>query len=85
MHRIPMPNPIAELDGDEMTRILWRMIKDTLIVPFVLRYAYGVELPLPIMMLTVGIGELISCGVLGLLLYYALRSHRNVIFRNQMI
>ena len=61
------------------------ILSNTLIVPFVLRYAYGVELPLPIMMLTVGIGELISCGVLGLLLYYALRSHRNVIFRNQMI
>ena len=30
-----MPNPIAELDGDEMTRVLWRMIKETLLLPFV--------------------------------------------------
>ena len=30
-----MPNPIAELDGDEMTRIIWAMIKDELIKPFV--------------------------------------------------
>ena len=30
MQKIPMPNPIAELDGDEMTRVLWRMIKETL-------------------------------------------------------
>ncbi|MBS7388576.1 MAG: NADP-dependent isocitrate dehydrogenase, partial [Eubacteriales bacterium] len=29
------PNPIAELDGDEMTRIIWAMIKDELIKPFV--------------------------------------------------
>ena len=32
---IEMKNPIAELDGDEMTRVLWRMIKDTLLLPFV--------------------------------------------------
>ena len=30
-----MPVPIAELDGDEMTHVLWGMIKDTLIKPFV--------------------------------------------------
>ena len=35
MMKIPMQNPIAELDGDEMTRILWRMIKDELLLPFV--------------------------------------------------
>ena len=35
MTKIPMQTPIAELDGDEMTRILWRMIKDELILPFV--------------------------------------------------
>ena len=35
MKKISMPNPIAELDGDEMTRIIWAMIKDDLIKPFV--------------------------------------------------
>lgn len=35
MKKISMPNPIAELDGDEMTRIIWAMIKDELINPFV--------------------------------------------------
>ena len=35
MKKISMPNPIAELDGDEMTRIIWAMIKDELIKPFV--------------------------------------------------
>ena len=35
MKKISMPNPIAELDGDEMTRIIWAMIKDELILPFV--------------------------------------------------
>lgn len=35
MAKIPMPNPIVEMDGDEMTRILWQQIKEELIEPFV--------------------------------------------------
>ena len=35
MKKISMPNPIAELDGDEMTRIIWAMIKEELVKPFV--------------------------------------------------
>ncbi len=35
MEKIKMANPIVEIDGDEMTRILWKMIKDNLITPFV--------------------------------------------------
>jgi len=35
MKRITMPVPLVEMDGDEMTRILWRFIKDDLLLPFV--------------------------------------------------
>ena len=35
MEKIIMQNPIAELDGDEMTRVVWKQIKDMLICPFV--------------------------------------------------
>ncbi|MBQ3291580.1 MAG: QueT transporter family protein [Mogibacterium sp.] len=56
------------------------ILANTIIVPFVLRYAYGIPAPIPFMMLTVGVGEVISCGVLGLVLYYALRSRRKAIF-----
>jgi len=35
MAKIQMKNAIAELDGDEMTRVLWAVIKEKLIVPFV--------------------------------------------------
>ena len=35
MKKIQMVTPIVEMDGDEMTRILWKMIKDELILPFV--------------------------------------------------
>ena len=35
MDKIKMTTPLVEMDGDEMTRILWREIKDKLILPFV--------------------------------------------------
>ena len=35
MKKIQMTTPIVEMDGDEMTRVLWKMIKDELIIPFV--------------------------------------------------
>ncbi len=35
MRKIQMATPIVEMDGDEMTRILWKMIKDELILPFI--------------------------------------------------
>ena len=53
---------------------------NTVIVPFVLKYAYAVDLPIPFMMLTVGIGEVVSCGIFGLVLYYALNGRRAQIF-----
>ena len=35
MSKIQMTTPIVEMDGDEMTRILWRMIKDDLLLPYI--------------------------------------------------
>ena len=35
MEKIKMTTPLVEMDGDEMTRILWKMIKDELLIPFV--------------------------------------------------
>ena len=35
MKKIKMKNKIVEMDGDEMTRVLWKMIKDELLLPFV--------------------------------------------------
>ena len=35
MNKIEMKTPLVEMDGDEMTRILWQMIKEELILPFV--------------------------------------------------
>ena len=54
---------------------------NTLIVPFVLAYAYKFEGSIPYFMLTVCIGEIISCGVLGYLVSLTLRKHVRSIFR----
>ena len=35
MEKIKMTTPLVEMDGDEMTRILWKMIKEELLLPFV--------------------------------------------------
>ena len=35
MKKIQMTTPLVEMDGDEMTRILWKMIKDELLLPFI--------------------------------------------------
>ena len=35
MNKIAMNTPLVEMDGDEMTRILWKMIKEELLLPFV--------------------------------------------------
>mgnify|MGYP003295778833 CR=1 FL=1 len=56
------------------------ILSNTVIVPFVLTYAYGVPDGLAFLMLTVGIGEVISCGALGMLLLRCLEKHRNHIF-----
>lgn len=55
------------------------VVANMIMVPFILRFSYGVPLPIPVMMATVGIGEVISVMVLGSVLYFAL-DKRRVIF-----
>lgn len=81
---------LATLIGALGTRALQRthpvlgtfppILSNMIIVPLVLRYGYGDPLPIPYMMLTVGIGEIISCGVLGMILYAALKPIKQRIF-----
>ena len=56
------------------------IVSNAIIVPFVLLYAYGIE-PLWFSFVTVTLGELISCGVLGMLLLNALRKYDSVWFK----
>lgn len=57
------------------------ILANAVIVPFVLAYGYGDPMPIPLMMLSVGAGEIISCYVLGLIILFALDKYREVIFR----
>ena len=34
MNKIKVKTPVVDLDGDEMTRVIWQQIKDKLILPF---------------------------------------------------
>ena len=56
------------------------IVSNAIIVPFVLLYAYGIE-PLWFSFVTVTLGELISCGVLGMLLLNALKKYDSVLFK----
>ncbi len=58
------------------------VLSNTLIVPFVLAFAYHVEEGLPFLFLSVGIGELLSAYLLGVLLYFPLKEKQSQIFGN---
>ncbi|MBR5273253.1 MAG: QueT transporter family protein [Clostridia bacterium] len=81
---------IATLIGAIFTRILRKhkflapvppIIANVLIVPFVIANVYGSQYSIPFLMLTVGIGEILSCGVLGMVLLTALNKHKERIFK----
>lgn len=57
------------------------ILANTIIIPWVLKFAYSEVLPIPFMMLTVGVGEVLSAGVLGIILLYALSQYKDVLFR----
>ena len=60
------------------------IIANAIVVPWVLRIGYGLATPIPLMMLTVGIGEIISCGLIGTILLLALNKYKNVIFTQKV-
>ncbi|MBE6126072.1 MAG: QueT transporter family protein [Erysipelotrichaceae bacterium] len=60
--------------------VLPPIISNMCIVPLILHFAYQVDLPIWMMMLTVGAGEVISCGLLGILLYKGAKPHTNKLF-----
>lgn len=56
------------------------ILANTVIIPFVLTYVYGIPGGIPYLMATVGIGEVISCYVLGMILLFTLGKYRQVLF-----
>lgn len=81
--------PVATLIGAFGTYLLRKrkwiaplppVLANALIVPFVLAYGYGMSEAIPFMMLTVGIGEIISIYALGMVFYFALEKRAKGIF-----
>lgn len=56
------------------------ILSNTIIIPWVLRFAYGSTDLIPVAMATVGIGEILAIGVLGNLLLVTLERYRHLIF-----
>lgn len=57
------------------------ILVNAIIIPWVLKYAYFEADPIRIMMLTVGAGQLVSAGLLGMVLLFSLEKVRHIIFR----
>lgn len=57
------------------------ILANTIIVPWVLRFAYDIPDAIPYLMATVGAGELISCGLIGMLLLRSLKQIKKNIFK----
>lgn len=53
------------------------ILSNTIIIPFVLKFSYGISGSIWYFFVTVGIGEIISCGILGILLYNCLKKYEN--------
>ena len=80
---------LATLIGAVLTHLLRKrskffaplppILSNAIIIPFVLRFT-GVNLPIPYLMLTIGVGQIISCGFLGMILT-ALEKYRYKIFK----
>lgn len=56
------------------------IVSNTIIIPFVLRFGYGVNLPMWILFLSIAAGEVISCYVLGQLFITILKPFENTLF-----
>jgi len=82
---------IATLTGAFVTYALRRykwaapigpILSNAIIIPFVLLYAYGIK-PLWLSFVTVTLGEIISCGILGMILFTTLDKYRSILFKNE--
>ena len=58
------------------------IVANALIIPWVLKFAYGVPDLVPVMMFTVGLGEVLAVGVLGNIFLLSLERCRKMLFQN---
>ena len=58
------------------------IILNAIVIPWVLKYGYGEPLPIPFLMGTVGLGEILTAGIMGTVLLCVLARYKGVIFKN---
>ena len=61
------------------------ILSNTIIIPWVLRYAYGSADLIPFAMLTVGVGEILAIGILGNILLITLEKYGRLIFKKNCV
>lgn len=54
---------------------------NAIVVPWILKFAYFEANPIPLMMLSVGAGQFVSAGILGMVLLFSLEKVRHIIFK----
>lgn len=59
------------------------IVVNAIVVPFVLKYAYFEADPIPWLMLSVGAGQVMAAGILGLVLIFALDKVKHIVFKTQ--
>lgn len=64
--------------GNKWLAPLPPILSNTLIIPFILAYVYEAPGTIFYFMVTVGIGEIISCGILGMILFIPLDKHKRI-------
>jgi uncharacterized membrane protein len=71
-----------QLRGNKYLVPIPPIVVNAIVIPFVLKAAYGEAQPVPLLMLSIGAGQFVAAGVLGLVLLFALDKVKHVVFRN---
>lgn len=80
---------IGAVGSWQLRRVKWLVcvppiLSNTIIIPWVLRFAYGSADLIPFAMAAVGVGELLAVGVLGNLLLVMLERYKSMVFKSYM-
>ena len=58
------------------------VVLNAIVIPWVLKFGYGEPLPIPFLMVTVGLGEILTASIMGTVLLCVLARYKGVIFKN---
>ena len=58
------------------------VVLNAIVIPWVLKFGYGEPLPIPFLMVTIGLGEILTASIMGTVLLCVLARYKGVIFKN---